>query len=141
MDLPYSTQVIERNEDCLHWNLDRKGRFSVQSFMHVWDVGLHSCSLGKVFGVVGSTKGSFVFFFFGTATMNSIPTVDNPVNQRLVLVNRCIMCKGISETVEHLLLHCIIARELWSFCIYSFWGTLGGARLVTWFVDYLERGI
>ena len=107
MDLPYSKQVIERNEDCLHWNLDRKGRFSVKfyyaclrcgpTFMFPWKGVWGSRVPRKVALFFFFLYFCFVFFFFfwfcfGTATMNSIPTVDNPVNWRLVLVNRCVMC-------------------------------------------------
>ena len=39
---------------------------------------------------------------------------------KLILVNGRIMCKSSCESVEHLLLHCPIARELWSFALTAF---------------------
>ena len=33
----------------------------------------------------------------------------------------CCMCKCSGETVDHLLLHCFVAAEVWSFVFCSFW--------------------
>jgi ABC-type long-subunit fatty acid transport system fused permease/ATPase subunit len=37
-----------------------------------------------------------------------------------VMANYCCMCKAAEETVDHLLLHCGVAREIWSFVFRSF---------------------
>ena len=34
------------------------------------------------------------------------------------------MCKSCGESFEHILLHCPVARELWSFNLFSFWGSI-----------------
>ena len=34
--------------------------------------------------------------------------------KRQLVINWCCMCKRVGETTNHLLLHCLIARELWN---------------------------
>lgn len=53
--------------------------------------------------------------------------MDNLIKWKMVVVNRCIMCKFSCETIEQLLLHCPIASELWSF-VHSFQGKIGDAK-------------
>ena len=53
--------------------------------------------------------------------------MDNLIKWKMVVVNRCIMCKFSCETIEHLLLHCPIASELWSF-VHSFEGKMDDAK-------------
>jgi hypothetical protein len=66
-----------------------------------------------------------VAFVAWTATLNSILTLENLIKRKVVVVvNRCIMCKCSCETVEHLVLHCLIAQELWSFAFTTF-GVVG----------------
>ena len=36
------------------------------------------------------------------------------------LVNRCCMCCGDGESVDHLLLHCPVTHTLWSFMLQAF---------------------
>lgn len=51
-------------------------------------------------------------FFLWTSASNSILTMDKLIKRKLVVINRWIVCKCSCEIVEHLLLHCHIAREL-----------------------------
>ena len=39
----------------------------------------------------------------------------------MVLAGWCCMCKNTNETVNHLLLHCLIARQIWGF-VFQFVG-------------------
>lgn len=36
------------------------------------------------------------------------------------MVNRCIMCKNSEEILDHLLLHILVATELWDFIFVVF---------------------
>jgi hypothetical protein len=44
-----------------------------------------------------------------------------------VLVNRCCLCKANGESVDHLLLHCPLAKAMWDSVLSIFWSVLGNA--------------
>ena len=48
-----------------------------------------------------------------TAAHGRILTLDNLMLQGLPLVNRCCMCCCCTKSVDHLLLHCLVAYSLW----------------------------
>jgi hypothetical protein len=60
-------------------------------------------------------------FFVWTAALRKILTHDNLRRRGIVVVEWCVMCKKHGESVDHLLLHCDVARVVWSF-FYSFFG-------------------
>jgi len=56
----------------------------------------------------------FFFFFFFMAALGKILTFNNPRKRRVMVVEWCCMCKKSEESIDNLLLHCEVARELWS---------------------------
>jgi hypothetical protein len=46
--------------------------------------------------------------------------VDNLIKWKRFIVDWCRMCKRNSEPVDHLLLHCSVAKELWAFVFVVF---------------------
>ena len=40
--------------------------------------------------------------------------------EKLLVIDWCCMCKRVGENMNHLLLHCIIARELWNMVLSLF---------------------
>ena len=62
-----------------------------------------------------------VAFFSWTTPLGKILTTDNLGKRHIAVLEWCFMCKRCGESVDHLLLHCPIAYELWSmvFCLFG----------------------
>ena len=62
-----------------------------------------------------------VAFFSWSAFLGKILTTDNLHKRRVLVLDWCYMCKKCGESVDHLLLHCPIACEMWSlvFCLFG----------------------
>uniref|UniRef100_A0A2N9IGC7 Reverse transcriptase zinc-binding domain-containing protein n=1 Tax=Fagus sylvatica TaxID=28930 RepID=A0A2N9IGC7_FAGSY len=54
-----------------------------------------------------------VAFFSWTAALGRILTAENLRRRRVIIVSWCCLCKVDGESVDHLLLHCAYAKELW----------------------------
>ena len=70
-------------------------------------------------------KVSGYYHSISPATSISFPwKMDNLWKRHFVVLEWCFMCKRYGESVDHLLLHCPIAYEMWSmiFCLFGiFW--------------------
>ena len=55
-----------------------------------------------------------VSFFIWTVALGKFLTIDNLRRRKVVIVDWCCMCKRNVETIDHLLLHCPVAQELWN---------------------------
>ena len=62
-----------------------------------------------------------VAFFSWFVFLGKILTIDNFRKRRVLVLDWCYMCKRCRELVDHLLLHCPVAWELWSllFCLFG----------------------
>jgi hypothetical protein len=63
----------------------------------------------------------FFFFFLWTTTHGKILTLDNLKKRGVLVVEWCCMCKRGDESIDHLLLRCEVARDLWS-AIFTLFG-------------------
>ena len=54
-----------------------------------------------------------VAVFVWEASLGKMLTIDNLQKRGITLVNKCYMCKGESNSVDHLLVYCKVARALW----------------------------
>lgn len=67
-----------------------------------------------------SVKAPQKVAFFSSTALDRILTVDNLRKHYLVIIDWCCMCKNSRESVDHLLLHCMVAEDIWF--IFSLFG-------------------
>jgi hypothetical protein len=103
--------------DKLVWGPSRKGTFDSRSFYQVLHNPPDLCFPWKSIWRVKAPPR--VAFFMWTATWGRILTCDNLKRKGFVLASWCCMCKNTEETVDHLLIHCWFARQLWIFVFQS----------------------
>jgi len=56
----------------------------------------------------------YLAFFVWMAALGKILTLDNMRKRNITVVNWCCMCKKSGESIDHILFHCEVARELQS---------------------------
>ena len=108
----YRLRGLGVGDDVMRWEGSNGGQFSVSSFYHL---------LCGQRAAVGSWRAIWfpglppkVSFFVWIACLNRILTIDNFIRRGWVLVNRCCMCCAEVETIDHLLLHCLVVSQLWA---------------------------
>ena len=77
-----------------------------------------------MFPYVGIWRASVppkVAFFAWEASWGKILTLDQLQRRGYSLANRCFLCLTEAETVDHLLLHCVMTRTLWNL-LFSLFG-------------------
>ena len=47
--------------------------------------------------------------------LDIILSKNNLRKHNIMIIDWCCMCKRSTELVEHLLLHCMVSRDIWSF--------------------------
>jgi hypothetical protein len=110
--LLYSISLDRDGEDKLWWSPSRKGKFDVRSFYKSLAFKETSRFPWKS---IWHTKVPFkVAFFAWAAALGKILTLDNLRKRRVIVVDRCCMCKKNGEYVDHLLLHCDATCALWN---------------------------
>jgi hypothetical protein len=75
--------------------------------------------LGKVFGALRLLREWL--FLLGRPHLKRLLTLDNVRKRGIVVINRCCMCESDGESIDHLFLHCGVARTLWN-AIFSRFG-------------------
>ena len=75
-------------------------------------------SLEEYLGGEGSSSGCFLYVDGGLGLDSHF---DNLKKKGFVLAGWCCICKDADEKVDHLFLHCSVARKLWSF-VFKFVG-------------------
>ena len=112
-NLPHS-----EHGDRMIWKLSKKGDFNVRSFYDKLRGPLPIIFPWK--GIWKVKVPTHVSFFVWSATWEKILTGDNLRCRGFDFVNWCIMCRCNGETVNHLLLYCGKAFQLWSLVFRSF---------------------
>ncbi|RVX23342.1 putative ribonuclease H protein [Vitis vinifera] len=112
-------RVQRVNEDKIVWTTSKSGVFSVKSLYAILEPGGSA-----MFPYVGIWKASVppkVAFFAWEASWGKILTLDQLQRRGYSLANRCFLCLAEAETVDHLLLHCVMTRTLWNL-LFSLFG-------------------
>jgi hypothetical protein len=115
----YSSPIHPGSMDTICWNLGSREVFEVRSFYLA--LIQPSSSYFPWRSVWKAKVPSRVAFFLWTATLGKILTTDNLRKRRIIILDWCCMCKADGESVNHLLLHCPVARDLWNM-IFSLFG-------------------
>jgi hypothetical protein len=110
--LLYSISLDRDGEDKFWWSPSRKGKFDVRSFYKSLAFKETSHFPWKS---IWRTKVPLKTAFFAWAeALGKILTLDNLRQRRVVVIDRCCICKKNGEFVDHLLLHCDAACVLWN---------------------------
>ena len=119
MSCLYSSPIHSGRMDTICWNLGSREAFEVRSFYSA--LIQPSSSYFPWRSVWKAKVHSRVAFFLWTAALGKILTTDNLRKRRVTILDWCCMCKADGESVNHLLLHCPVARDLWNI-IFSLFG-------------------
>jgi hypothetical protein len=111
----YSISVRHGEDDRLVWSLSKRGLFEVKSYYEM---------LNRKDGPSFTWKSiwrvkvpAMVAFFVWIIALGKILTHDLR-KRNVVVIEWCCMCKKSGESIEHMLLHCKVARDLWSYILF-----------------------
>ena len=119
MALLYSHAITPGGMDSICWTPSRRGIFEVHSFYSV----LVQPNPQGIFPWKCVWKAKVpprVAFFMWTAALGKILTTENLRKRRVIMLDWCCMCKSSGKSVNHLLMHCPIAQELWNMVLILF---------------------
>jgi len=107
----YSARVRQGNKNKLWWVPSKRILFKVRSFYCSL-----ICSEGYCFPCksIWRTRAPLkATFFTWSAALSKILTMNNFRKRQVIVVDRCYMCKGNGESVDHIPLHCDVAYVIW----------------------------
>ena len=119
MGLVYSSTVWGFGPDKVCWKPARSNVFEVRGFYcSFYPLTLVSFPWRLILQLKVPPRVAFFAWF---ASLGKILATDNLCKRCVLVLDWCYMCKRCGESVDHLLLHCPIAWELWSlvFCLFG----------------------
>jgi hypothetical protein len=114
----YSILVRYGDDNRLVWNLPIRCLFEVKSYFEVLNrKDGPSFPWKSIWRVKAVAR---VAFFVWTTMLGKILTHDNLRKRNVVVIEWCCMCKMSGQSIKHLLLHCKVARDFWSYILTLF---------------------
>lgn len=101
---------LKEENDSLFWSLTADGKYTIKSFYNQLAVNNLNFPFKFLWKVKIPPK---IKVFLWLAVRNSVLTKDNLIKGGWGEGSKCVFC-GAGETVDHLLLHCSVAKFLWS---------------------------
>jgi hypothetical protein len=139
MSLLYSQTIRPGVVDSLCWTPSCRGLFEVRSF-YTTLISPHPPGIFPWKSVWKAKVPSRVAFFVWTAALGKILTTENLRKRRVTILDWCCMCKSSGESVNHLLVHCPVAWELWSLWFWSFLVRTGLCLGMWWTFSAVGKG-
>jgi hypothetical protein len=101
----------EENTDLVIWGLEKKGFFSTKSlYRFITDGG----AVSRIAGFLGKCRIPLKIKIFLWQIFNQLQCAQSLCKRRWKGGDKCCLCGG-TESVNHILFDCIIARMIWGF--------------------------
>jgi hypothetical protein len=110
-EMLYSCKLSQGNVD--QWSPSKKSVFEVKSFYKVLSNPATEMFPWK--SIWRTKVPSRVVCFGWNAALGKILTHDNLRKRSIIVVEWCCICKKNGESVDHLLIHCEVATQLWHY--------------------------
>jgi hypothetical protein len=111
LDRIYSASLNDSGVDQMCWQRDGKLGFTVKSYYSCLNATPPNQFPWKE--IWKAKAPPRVAFFLWMAAWGKILTNDNLRKRRVVLVDWCCLCNKDGESLDHLFLHCSMAKQLW----------------------------
>ena len=106
--------------DRLSWSLNGKGSFDSRSFYRALCTPSSVSVLFPWKSIWKVKAPRRVVFFLWSVAWGRILTCDNLMRRGHVMAGWCCLCRAAGESVDHLRLHCDVARDLWHCVLHAF---------------------
>jgi hypothetical protein len=108
----YSQKVRYGGDDTICWIPSKRKSFEVKSYNQVLSTPVwYTFSWKSIWKVKVLLK---VAFFVWMETLGKMLTKDNLRKMNIIIIEWCCMCKTCGVSIDHLILHCEVATEMWS---------------------------
>ena len=115
MDIIYDMVIRGIGEDKMCWNPNQKKGFKISTFYHLLGAPPSTSDQSFPWKIIWRLKVPLrVAFFVWITALGKSLIIDNLRLRKIRITDWCYMCKCNGKSVDHLLLHCSIALDLWS---------------------------